>query len=181
MGFRRFIGCCTSVTAAPSGGGGGGGGSPGTYTAYPTGTDGGGGVDAHYSLVGEGDPTGTLTAHDVPTHSGWTDQAGASWISPSADTSTLGPGPYDYSTTVTIDSGTDISSLVIQVSVMADNFLDDVLINGTSAGIDTTGVTYTAPVTLTLPNGLFNHGSNTVTFVVRDSGLITGLNVKWLT
>jgi len=87
-------------------------------------------------------------------------------------------------TTRTFRTTFDLSGLAPNTAIIngqwaADNFLDDVLINGVSIGAipnDPSGINFVAATPFTINSG-FLPGLNTLDFVVRDVGSVSGFRI----
>lgn len=118
---------------------------------------------AHPSFV-PNDPVGTV--------------GGSSWIAPLSTTDTFfAPGTYVYRTTFDL-TGLDPASARIDGTFAVDNSVTDVILNGTSLGIQ--GGAYWAMTNFAITSH-FVDGVNTMEFVVLNSGGSagpTGLRVR---
>jgi hypothetical protein len=87
---------------------------------------------------------------------------------------------YHFTTSLFIPASTAIGTVVISCSVVADDTLSDIKINGTSAGLTLTGVGEANVTLLTFSPSLFVYGTNIVEFIVKDTGGLMGLDVAWV-
>jgi hypothetical protein len=179
-------------------------------TLYNTGVDSSGvsvadnTPDPHWSLVAPSPVTGTpLVASSVggfPIPPWLADSADSAWTT-TLNTTPLGPGSntnagvfadYHYQTTFSL-AGLNPSTAVIAGRVSYDNFLQDVLVNGTSTGIqfpaENPGASFGGWENFALDASdiaLLSGGDNTLTFVVRSAQAdgaddYTGLRVEFTT
>jgi len=151
--------------------------------------------DLHYSLVAPGAQTGSplvVTASGgfpVPPWVG--DNATSAWIG-TLNPTALGPTnvtrEYHYQTTFSM-AGLNPASAIIAGQASQDNSLLDVLINGTSAGINESAVSFGGftPFSFDAADiALLNGGTNTLTFIVQSATTdgtddYTSLRVEFLT
>ncbi len=146
-------------------------------TLFSTGLDPNGNVlaagtaDPHYllTLSAQGSPPPPpIAATVIQNHPAWlANDAASSWIGPvNPGTANVAPGSYNYRTTFDL-SGFDPRNVVVVFNVAVDNNLNDVLLNGVSAGINFGGFTaFSANFTLT--NG-FVSGINTLDFLTLNA------------
>jgi hypothetical protein len=160
--------------------------------------------DPHWSLVAPSPVTGTPL---VATSAGgfpippWVEDSPISAWTTTLNTTPLGPGSnanqgiyadYHYQTSFSM-AGLVPSSAVIEGRASYDNFLQDVLINGTSTGIsfpaEAPGTSFGGFESFAFDAAdiaLLGDGDNTVTFVVRSAQAdgaddYTGFRVEWTT
>jgi hypothetical protein len=151
--------------------------------------------DLHYTLAAPGAQTGVplvVTASGgfpIPPWIG--DNATSAWVG-TLNPTALGPTSvtreYHYQTTFSM-AGLVPSSAVIAGQMSQDNLLLDVLINGSSAGISESAVSFGAftPFSFDAADiALLNGGTNTLTFIVQSattdgSDDYTSLRVEFLT
>jgi hypothetical protein len=132
-----------------------------------------GAQDAHYAIV-QGPsgfvPRQALVARAHPVFVANDDVGtvgGSSWIAPAATTdSFFAPGTYVYRTTFDL-TGLDPATARIEGSFAVDNSVTDVVLNGTSLGIQ--GGAYWTMTSFTIATA-FVDGENTLDFKVLNSG-----------
>jgi hypothetical protein len=151
--------------------------------------------DAHWTLVEPGAQVGVplvaTSAGGFPIPPWLGDSPTSAWIG-TLNPTALGPTnvtrEYHYQTTFSL-AGFDPSSAVITGQAAQDNFLFDVLINGVSAGITESAVSFGGftPFAFDAADiALLNGGLNTLTFIVQSASTdgsedYTSLRVEWLT
>jgi len=166
-----FLGCCSSAQQSPSDGGGDPGPSSGSYSAFNTGVSVVDGLDQAWTL----DHSDAAVVPPAKLLFWQTPFAGSKWIAMNNDMTSDENTLHSYSTTLSVSSTDGLS---IRASVLADNTISDILVNGVSTGLN--GSDFVTPATFELPVELFTEGSNTVEFVVSDIGGWTGFCCKWL-
>ena len=145
-----------------------------------TGTPLGGGVaDPHYSLTV--DPSGlgaaTVPADGFPIPPWIGNDSTSAWIGPDDGNDANGPpGSYTYETTFSL-ANFDPDEAVINGLVATDNDLLDILLNGTSTGISSSGFADFVPFSI---DSGFASDTNTLQFVVNNGAPTgpTGLRVS---
>lgn len=145
--------------------------------------------DPHYTFAstpaGDPDPPGPVavnseTGFPIPPWLG--DSATSSWIVPRPNT-TGAAGDYVYRTTFTIPAGSDPSQAFIRGMHTSDNGGVDILLNGSSTGITSTGNFPAFDPAWRISRG-FVSGLNTLDIVINeaaggiDSGGYTGLRAE---
>jgi hypothetical protein len=179
-------------------------------TLYNTGVDSGGVAladdtpDPHWTLVAPSPVTGTpliaAAAGGFPIPPWLADSADSAWTT-TLNTTPLGPGSngnageyadYHYQTTFSL-AGFQPGTAAIAGRVSYDNFLQDVLINGNSAGIqfpaENPGASFGGWENFAFDAAdisLLTAGDNTLTFIVRSAQAdgaddYTGLRVEFTT
>jgi MYXO-CTERM domain-containing protein len=151
--------------------------------------------DIHWNLVAPGAQTGAplvaTSAGGFPIPPWLADNGTSAWIG-TLNPTALGPTAvtreYHYQTTFDM-SGLVPSSAVISGQASQDNFLLDVLINGQSAGISESAVSFGGWTNFTFDAAdiaLLNGGTNTLTWIVQSATTdgtddYTSLRVEFLT
>jgi PEP-CTERM motif len=151
--------------------------------------------DIHWNLVAPGAQTGAplvvTSAGGFPIPPWLADNATSAWIG-TLNPTALGPTnvtrEYHYQTTFDM-TGLVPSSAVISGQASQDNFLLDVLINGQSAGISESAVSFGGftPFSFDAADiALLNGGTNTLTWIVQSATTdgtddYTSLRVEFLT
>jgi len=170
-------------------------------TLYNTGVDASGAAvaddtpDIHWALAAPGAQVGAplvvAAAGGFPIPPWLGDSTSSAWVG-TLNPTALGPTDvtreYHYQTTFSL-AGFDPSTAVINGQSSQDNFLLDVLINGTSAGISESAVSFGgwAPFSFDAADiALLNGGTNTLTFIVQSATTngtedYTSLRVEFLT
>ncbi len=160
--------------------------------------------DPHWTLVDPSPVTGTPL---VATSAGgfpigpWVEDNDISAWTTTLETNASGPGSntdagefadFHYETSFSL-AGLDPSTAVLEARVAYDNFLQDVLINGSSAGIsfpaDNPGGSFQSFTDIAFDEnaiGLLTGGDNTMTFIVRSAQAdgaddFTGFRAEWTT
>lgn len=145
-----------------------------------------GGADPHWSITATPGSSTPAAAYDVSSRpAGWTASNPASqWISVAANGKKNQPkGLYDYQTSFDL-TGLDASTASLSGSFAVNNCVTDILINGVSTGLGSSGTCgsnthFKSFTAFSITTG-FISGMNTLTFIVRNSGTgasSTGLNV----
>lgn len=138
--------------------------------------------DLHYDLV---TVSGTTPARVVPQNGAWVPETlgagGARWVSARDDTRP-GTGTFVYRTEFTVPNDAILSSVVVMGDWASDNDTLDILINNTPTGQSNPTAEFKALKPFVVSgSGLFQHGTNTLDFHVRNFGGPSGLlvaNVK---
>ena len=158
-------------------------------TLYNTGVDNAGtplpedAPDSHWSLVAPGAQVGSplvqTAAGGFPVPPWLGDSADSAWIT-TLNPTALGPTnvtrEYHYQTTFSL-AGFDPTTAAISGQASQDNTLLDVLINGSSAGISESAVSFGgwSPFSFDAADiALLNGGDNTLTFIVQSATLDGG-------
>jgi len=149
---------------------------------FNTGVDGSGAAlgdnvdDPHYDLIAAPDPPGLGDATVPSTPGSWVDNTSTSrWIGPDVGgNASAAPGDYTYRTTFTLDALTDLSSVIISGAWATDNPTLDIAVNGVSSGLSGGSLSFLTPFLLDSSNSTFMTGTNTIDFVVSNTG--TGAN-----
>ena len=81
----------------------------------------------------------------------------------------------NFQTSFTLPNNADLSTVAIVGNWSTDDLGDDILINGTSTGITSTG--FGGFTNFILPTGSYVSGTNTLQFVVNNQGGPSALNV----
>jgi hypothetical protein len=125
--------------------------------------------DPHYAITSA--PAGASTVDRVRTTSapgGWVNSSTESaWIGPNETDSP--PGSYTVDTTFTIPGMANLDSVLITGAWTADNNARNILLNGNSLGISGPGFGSFERFTIG-PGAPFQQGTNTLSFVWRNSG-----------
>lgn len=150
---------------------------------FNTGVDGAGSViadgatDSHYTIISSpgGAQIATKTPAGYPNGVWLANDSTSAWIG--LDTpQTVGPADfYTYRTTFTLDANTVLSSVAISGAWGTDDYGFDIVINGVSTS-QTSGSFYT--LTNFAINSGFQVGTNSIDFLVYNSGGPTGLRVE---
>jgi hypothetical protein len=127
-------------------------------------------------LPGASSTSATVECTSVP--SGWADEIkNTDWISPIAScTSDQGAGSYRYDVTFNVASGT--TGLNLSGSVIADDNVVSVVLNGHALTLNGSGG-FAAPSTFaTSDQSFFQAGTNTLSITVNNASGATGLDVQ---
>jgi len=134
-------------------------------------------TDTHYQFI-----TGAATSQAVVTNNAaYLQSPSSGYIFNDAAGSAIG-NPLTLQTTFNIAAGSNLSTAQVTGAYSVDNFLVDILINGTSTGINSLSqpIGYTSFKSFTINSG-FRTGSNTLSFVVNNTDGPGALNVTNLT
>jgi hypothetical protein len=137
-----------------------------------------GATDSHYTLIftpgGTTDVRAATSANGFPIGPWIGDEAFSGWIGP--NTSDLsGPiGNYDYQVSFSL-SGFNTATAFIRGNWATDDEGLDILVNGVSSNATSGGFTSFTP--FTIASG-FVDGTNTLDFIVKNTGGPTGLRVE---
>jgi len=133
----------------------------------------GGANDPHYSILS---PSQAAVVVSSPAGTWLANNTDSKWI---WQTSTGAPTNVTRTFRQTFDlSGFDLASIIISGRWSADNFGDDILINGVSTAQTAGG--FTSWYGFSVSNTHLVAGLNTVDFVVRDVGVISGFRAEFL-
>lgn len=139
-------------------------------------------VDPHYTLVAAGGGAQSFAVDDAAGYPGfWLAPSTTSkWVAPQvsggfASSNDAGMTVYLYQTSFDL-SGVDLSSASIAGLAVADNEVQDILLNGQSIGF-TTAVGYSAFTGFSITSG-FVAGINTLSFQVGNYAGPTGLRTE---
>jgi hypothetical protein len=87
-------------------------------------------------------------------------------------------GDFDFQTTVDL-AGLDPETVTATVLMAADDYIEDIRVNGISTGLSTpTGL---AATSRTLPNGVWRSGANQVDVIVKNMPLSVPLSANFMT
>jgi hypothetical protein len=141
-------------------------------------------VDSHYTMVSNNfSSASTLTFVNSSQLVGtWAQNATSQYISPdTSDGSSINGGVYavTYRTTFTLPANANLSSVAIAGIWSTDNQGTNILINGVSTSITSSG--FSGFTSFNLPTGSFQTGTNTLDFVWNNQGGPGGLNVAFTT
>lgn len=136
--------------------------------------------DQNYSLVSApaGAPLGATmaltTSYPVSPAGPWmAPDAISAWVVPAGSYEAFGPpGTYDFQTSFSIASGVNPNSIpVITGGVAGDDYITNILINGSGIGIQPGGYGgYSGLASFTLPSSYYMNGKNVIDFIVTNLG-----------
>lgn len=142
-----------------------------------------GSIDPHWVIASSPGSSAPTPAYDInkqPT--AWTSNPSSQWVAPGRNGNTKqAAGFYDYQTGFDLD-GLDPTTATLTGRFAVDNCVTQVLINGVSAGIASSGTCgksahFNSFMAFSITTGFVN-GINTLTFIVRNTTTSrTGLNV----
>jgi hypothetical protein len=140
------------------------------YTAYNTGADVTGATDNRWDIeTFEG--SNTFVDAKLVTDSGvlsnWTPAGISSGYIGSDQNGPAWSGSLRLRTTVTV-TGTILTGAVLKCNVSADDYIDDILVNGVSTGFS--GGHYSYKTLFEIPATFFVVGANILDFKIRDTG-----------
>jgi hypothetical protein len=140
-----------------------------------------GSVDPHWILYSTPSSSVPGPAYVVNgLDSSWGKNTGTTqWIGPAASSGTAAQplGDYTYRLAFTLTSF-NAGSVVIKGTVLSDDVVTGVLLNGNSTGITNAGTSYKSQTYSFIISSGFNSGSNTLDFVVNNAVTHTGLQVQ---
>ena len=143
-----------------------------------------GALDSHYSIIAKPSSSTLTPVKTADTNPYVADDsvAGADgdfsgWI---GDRSSSQPvGEYRYQTNFTLATGQDLSSVLIDFDLGADNYITDILVNGVSTGLTLNqaagaqNFNALTHIQLNATNSTFQSGTNTITYVLYNGNTTT--------
>lgn len=134
----------------------------------------GGANDPHYSILS---PSQAAVVINNPIPGSWlANDTNSKWI---WETSSGTPTNVTRTFRHAFDlSGFDLASVIISGRWSTDNVGDDILINGVSTSQTASG--FSSWFDFSVPNAHLVAGQNTIDFVVRDVGVISGFRAEFL-